>query len=74
LAIDTILIAGGNTEIGVISTAYAARDRDFNTVILRDACRSPRDGINDFLANRIFPIFCRVMTVDEAIGIIKPPA
>jgi nicotinamidase-related amidase len=70
LGTDTILIAGGNTEIGVASTAYAARDRDFNTVILRDASRTRREGLHEFLVDRVFPIFCRVMTVDQAIGLI----
>ncbi|MEA2639953.1 MAG: hypothetical protein QOF51_1347 [Chloroflexota bacterium] len=66
--IDTIMIAGGSTEVGVASTAYSARDHDFNLVILRDACRSGVDEINDFFMDRVFPIFARVMTVDEAIA------
>jgi nicotinamidase-related amidase len=71
LGIDTIMIAGGATEIGVASTAYAARDRDFNLVILRDACRSRREGLSEFLLERVLPIFARTMTVDEAIGLIE---
>lgn len=68
--IDTIMIAGGSTEVGVASTAYQARDRDFNLVILRDACRSRDPSVNDFFMDRIFPIFARVMTTDEAIALI----
>lgn len=68
--VDTILIAGGNTEIGVASTAYAARDRDYNLIILSDACRSRRVGISEYLLERVLPIFTRVMTVDEAIALI----
>ena len=71
--IDTIMIAGGATEIGVASTAYAARDRDFNLIILRDACRSAREGVDAFFMERIFPVFARVMTVDEAIALIEAP-
>jgi nicotinamidase-related amidase len=74
LDVDTIMIAGGNTEIGVASTAYGARDRDFNTIILRDASRTRREGIHEFFVDRIFPIFCRVMTVDEAISLIQREA
>ena len=74
LQVDTLMIAGGNTEIGVASTAYAARDRDFNTIVLRDACRSRRPGTTDFFMDRIFPIFGRVMTVDEAIGLFRADA
>jgi ureidoacrylate peracid hydrolase len=69
--IDTIMIAGGSTEVGVASTAYSARDRDFNLIILRDACRSSHPGVDDFFAERIWPVFARVMTVDQAIGMIQ---
>jgi ureidoacrylate peracid hydrolase len=72
--IDTLMIAGGATEIGVASTAYGARDRDFNLVILRDACRSRRAGTTDFFMDRIFPIFGRVMNVDDAIALFDSDA
>ena len=61
------MIAGGSTEVGVASTAYSARDRDFNLIILSDACRSSRPGIDKFFMEQIFPVFARVMTVNEAI-------
>jgi len=66
--IDTIMIAGGATEVGVASTAYSGRDLDFNQIILRDACRSAKPGVDDMFMNVIFPIFTRVMTVDQAIA------
>jgi nicotinamidase-related amidase len=66
--LDTIMIAGGSTEVGVASTAYSARDRDFNIIILRDACHSGAPGVDDFFMDRIFPIFARVRTVDQAIA------
>ena len=68
--IDTIMLAGGSTEVGIASTAYAARDMDFNLIVLRDACRSGKPGMDDFFAERIFPVFARVMTVDQAIAAI----
>lgn len=68
--IDTLVIAGGATEVGVASTAYAARDLDFNQVILRDACTSGRPEVNAFFMDHVFPVFTRVMTVDEALGIV----
>jgi ureidoacrylate peracid hydrolase len=67
-AIDTIMLAGGSTEVGIASTAYAARDLDYNLVILRDACRSSHKGVDQFFMERVFPIFTRVMTVDQAIA------
>ncbi len=72
--IDTIMIAGGATEIGVASTAYSARDRDFNLILLRDGCRSSRPGVNEFFMENVFPIFARVMTVDEVIAALRAPA
>ena len=65
---DTIIICGGSLEIGVASTAYSARDRDFNQIILSDACTSGKPDVYDLLMKRVFPVFCRVMTVDEAIA------
>jgi ureidoacrylate peracid hydrolase len=73
LGVDTIMIAGGHVEIGVISTAYSARDRDYNVILLRDAIYCGREGVKDFLMDRVFPVFARVMTVDEAIALIQKP-
>jgi nicotinamidase-related amidase len=72
--IDTIMLAGGATEVGIASTAYAGRDLDFNQIILRDACRSSKPGVDDMFMNVIFPIFTRVMTVDQAIAAFATPA
>lgn len=69
--IDTIMMCGGSVEVGIASTAYSARDRDFNQIILRDACTSRKPDVQECFMNRIFPVFCRVMTVDEAIALIK---
>lgn len=70
--IDTIMMAGGSVEVGVASTAYAARDLDFNQIILRDACTSSKPDVMACFMDRIFPVFCRVMSVDEAIAHIEP--
>ena len=66
--IDTIMIAGGSTEVGVASTAYSARDCDFNLILLRDVCTSGKSGVVDFFMDTVFPVFARVMTVDQAIA------
>jgi nicotinamidase-related amidase len=67
--IDTIILAGGSTNVGIASTAYAARDRDFSLIIVRDACRSARDpSINEFFMDEIFPRISRVMTLQELLA------
>jgi ureidoacrylate peracid hydrolase len=69
--IDTIVIAGGSTDVGIASTAFAARDMDLGIVIVRDACYSMRGDNNAFFMDRVFPRMGRVMTVDEAVKLMK---
>lgn len=68
--IDTIVISGGATHIGVASTAYGARDLDFNLVIVRDACSGLEDNMHQFM-DRIFPIFARVRSADEVLAMMR---
>jgi nicotinamidase-related amidase len=68
--IDTVILAGTVTNIGIASTAYGARDHDFSLIILRDGCRAGDPAINDFFMDRVFPGLSRVMTVDEVIAML----
>ncbi len=72
LGADTILLAGGSTDVGVTATAYDAHDLGYNLVVLHDACQSVRVAAHEFCLERLFPRLARVMTVDEAIGLIQP--
>lgn len=69
--IDTILLCGGSTHIGVASTAFGARDLDFNIVVVSDACDDSLEGSQDYWMTRVFPMMARVRTVDETIDMIK---
>jgi nicotinamidase-related amidase len=69
--IDTIVVAGGSTDVGIASTVFAARDMDLGIVVVRDACYSMRGNNNDFFMDRVFPRMGRVMTVDEAVKLMK---
>ena len=51
--IDTIVIAGGSTDVGVAATVYAARDMDLGIVVIRDACYSMRGNNNAFFMDRV---------------------
>jgi ureidoacrylate peracid hydrolase len=66
--IDTLILAGGVTEIGIASTAYAARDLDLNQIFLRDATFSIRPQVHAMFMDEILPRLGRVMTVDEAVA------
>ncbi|HSZ43449.1 MAG TPA: cysteine hydrolase [Trebonia sp.] len=68
--IRTIILCGGSTDVGVASTAYAARDLDYNLVIPADACVSPEKDNHDQFMNRIFPRMARVRTADQIAAML----
>jgi nicotinamidase-related amidase len=65
--IDTVLIVGGSTHVGVASTVYAARDMDYQVVVVRDGLTG-RQPHRDFFAEQVFPRVCRVRTVDQVLA------
>jgi nicotinamidase-related amidase len=69
--IDTIVIAGGSTDVGIASTVYAARDMDYGIVVVSDACYSMRGNNHQFFVERVFPRMGRVMTVDQAVALMR---
>jgi nicotinamidase-related amidase len=68
--ISTIILCGGSTDVGVASTAYAARDLDYNLVIPHDACVSPEKDNHDQFMTRIFPRMARVRTADQIVTML----
>jgi len=70
--LDTIVVAGGSTDVGIAATVFAARDMDLGIVVIRDACYSMRGENNAFFMDRVFPRMGRVMTVDEAVKLMGP--
>lgn len=68
--LDTIVLAGLSTDVGIASTAFAGRDLDFGIVIVRDACYSSRGPNHDFFMDRVFPRMSRVMSTDVALGLM----
>ena len=69
--IDTVILCGGATEIGIASTAYAARDLDIDLVVVRDATTTSRLAVHDLFMDGVFPRFTRVRTTDEVIAMIE---
>lgn len=70
--IDTIVIAGGSTDVGIASTVFSARDMDLGIVVIRDGCYSARGNNNEFFMERVFPRMARVMNVDDAVKLMTP--
>ena len=73
-ALDTIVLAGGSTDVGIAATAYAARDLDLGLVIVRDCCYSMRGNNNEFFMDRVFPRMARVMMADDVIALMAEGA
>ena len=70
--IDTLIISGGSTDVGVASTVFAGRDLDYNLIVVRDACATVRDQrAHDVLMDLIFPRMCRVRTTDQVLELMK---
>lgn len=70
--VGTLILCGGSTEIGIASTAYAARDMDYNLVIVSDACTSRVRTTQDHLMQHVFPRLAWVRTADEVAALLSP--
>ena len=68
---DTIVLAGGSTDVGIASTAFAARDLDYNLVIVSDACTSPERDNHEQMMARVFPRMARVRTTAQVMTMFK---
>ena len=68
--LDTLILAGGSTDVGIASTAFGARDLDFGLVVVSDACYSARGNNNQFFMERVFPRMGRVMTVKQTVDLM----
>ena len=68
--IDTIIIAGGSSDVGIASTVFGARDLDYGIVVVSDCCYSMRGNNNQFFLERVFPRMGRVMSVDETVALM----
>jgi nicotinamidase-related amidase len=71
--IETLLVIGGSTHVGVASTVYAARDLDYQVVVVRDACTGHEEPRNFFL-DTVFPRMVRVRTVAEVRRMLERAA
>ena len=70
--IDTVIISGGSTEIGITATVFGGRDMDYNFIIVRDACASSHNvKVHDMLMDFVFPRMGRVRTTDQVLDMIN---
>jgi nicotinamidase-related amidase len=62
--VDTILLVGGSTHVGIASTAFAARDMDYHVVVVRDG-QTGFEEQREFFLDKVFPRMARVRSVSE---------
>jgi ureidoacrylate peracid hydrolase len=68
--IDTLVLCGGSTDVGIAATAFAARDLDYNLVVVSDACTSPEEDNHAQLMKRVFPRMARVRTTAQVLDLL----
>ena len=70
--IDTVIVSGGSTDVGVTSTLYSGRDLDYNMIVASDACGTSHDQrAHDTLMELVFPRMSRVRTTDRIIEMLQ---
>jgi ureidoacrylate peracid hydrolase len=70
--IDTVIVSGGSTDVGVTSTLYSGRDLDYNMIVVTDACGTSHDQrAHDMLMELILPRMSRVRTTSQVIAMIE---
>ena len=70
--IDTLIISGGSTDVGVVSTVFAGRDMDYNMIVASDACATSHDQrAQELLMELIFPRMSRVRTTEQVLQMIQ---
>lgn len=69
--IDTLVVSGGAVDVGVASTVYAARDLDYNVIVVRDACSNSHEDSMSAFMNTVFPRMARVRTTDQMLNMIR---
>jgi len=67
-SIERLILVGGSTDVGIASTAFAARDKDYHLLIASDGCISPEVDNHQQFMTRIFPRMAQVREINEIIS------
>lgn len=69
--IDTILLVGGSVHVGIASTVFDGRDRDFQITVVPECCHGFAEQREFFMA-KVFPRICNVRGVEDVIMGLTP--
>lgn len=70
--VDTLIVAGGATHIGVDSTVRAASDLDYDCIVVSDACRSVPPERHVASLENLAGWCAQILTTDEAVELLAP--
>ncbi len=63
--IDTVIICGVRTTVGIATTVRDGRDLCYNMILAKDATGGIAPEDHQWMLEKVFPIFSRVRSVDE---------
>jgi len=70
LSINTLVICGVSTNMGVETTVREAAMRDFNIIVLSDCCTASPTNVHNYPVQYVFPRLGRVLTSSEFQGVL----
>lgn len=70
--IDTLVVGGVATDLGVENTVRDGWDRDYNMVVVEDICVASPAKAHDYAIESVFPRMARIMTVDDVLAAMNP--
>lgn len=65
--IETLILSGISTSGVVLSTLLEAADKDYQLIVLSDACLDSDPEVHRILVEKVFPRQAKIFTVDEWI-------
>jgi nicotinamidase-related amidase len=71
LEVDTLILAGISTSGVVLSTVRDGYDRDYELLVLADACADRAPGVHEFLTENIFPRQAGVITTGDLAATLE---
>jgi nicotinamidase-related amidase len=71
MGIGNLIFCGVGTNYCVETSVRDAGDRNFNVVMLRDGCAARTAEHERFAAEILDGIYCRMLTTDETIDLVK---
>jgi nicotinamidase-related amidase len=69
--VDTLVLVGIATDVAVESTARAASDLQYRTIVVSDACQADSDEAHARALDVLQKWFSETPTADEVLGALR---